>query len=310
MAIEKDEIRSTADWLLEKEDPGVRYLALRDLCHDREGAAKESRRAHAEGPIAAILSKMKPEGYWSEPGPGYYPKYFSTIWSLIQLAELGGLVKADKRIGAACGYFLDHGLAEGGQITASGAPSGTADCMQGNLCWALTALGCEDKRLERAYDWMARSVTGEGIAPMKDKGRRSPLLCREVRAELRLRVEQQKALRLGRGEGDARFQRAAGQATESAGQTSHRTGGKIPFQRGSRHGRVPVRLDRQAQPELVQIRVPRFLYHRCPSDPRSPDCAWDLGRTAGRRTSRTWWRESVRKTAGGCWNTITAARPG
>jgi hypothetical protein len=169
MSIETKEIRSTADWLLEKEDPGVRYLTLRDLCHDREGAAKESKRAHAEGPIAAILSKMKPEGYWSEPGPGYYPKYFSTIWSLIQLAELGGLVKADKRIGAACGYFLDHGLAAGGQITASGAPSGTADCMQGNLCWALTALGCEDKRLERAYEWMARSVTGEGIAPMKEK---------------------------------------------------------------------------------------------------------------------------------------------
>ena len=169
MAIETNEIRITTDWLLEKDDPGVRYLALRDLCHDREGAAKESRRAHAAGPIAAILSKMKPEGFWSAPGPGYNPKYFSTVWSLIQLAELGGSVRAEKRIGAACGYFLDHGLAAGGQITASGAPSGTADCMQGNLCWALTALGCEDKRLERAYDWMARSVTGEGIAPMKEK---------------------------------------------------------------------------------------------------------------------------------------------
>jgi hypothetical protein len=169
MAIEKMETRNTIDWLLEKEDPGVRYLALRDLCHDREGALKERKRAHADGPIGTILAKMKAEGFWSEPGPGYYPKYFSTIWSLIQLAELGGSVQADKRIGTACKYFLDHGLAEGGQVTASGAPSGTADCMQGNLCWALIALGCADKRLESAYNWMARSVTGEGIAPMKDK---------------------------------------------------------------------------------------------------------------------------------------------
>lgn len=165
MAIEAKEIRSTVDWLLEKEDPGVRYLALRDICLDRGAALKEQKKAHADGPIGVILGKMKPDGYWSEPGPGYYPKYFSTIWSLIQLAELGGSIQADKRIGTAGKYFLEHGLAEGGQITASGAPSGTADCMQGNLCWALTALGCEDKRLSGAYDWMARSVTGEGIAP-------------------------------------------------------------------------------------------------------------------------------------------------
>jgi len=169
MPITQEEIRSTVDWLLEKEDPGVRYLALRDLCRDRAAAKKESQRAYADGPIATILGKMKPDGYWSEPGPGYYPKYFSTIWTLILLAELGGSVRGDKRIAAACKYFLDHGLAAGGQITASGAPSGTGDCMQGNLCWALTALGCEDKRMERAYDWMARSVTGEGVAPMTDK---------------------------------------------------------------------------------------------------------------------------------------------
>jgi hypothetical protein len=169
MGIDKKEIQTTAAWLLEKEDPGVRYLALRDIFNDRSAALSEQKKAHADGPIGIILSKMKPEGYWSEPGPGYFPKYFSTIWSLIQLAELGGSIRADKRIGEACKYFLDHGLAEGGQVSASGAPSGTADCMQGNLCWALTVLGCEDQRLERAYDWMARSVTGEGIAPMKEK---------------------------------------------------------------------------------------------------------------------------------------------
>ncbi len=169
MTIEKKEIETTTGWLLEKEDPGVRYLALRDICRDRSAALKEQKKAHSDGPIGTILSKMKPEGYWSEPGPGYNPKYFSTVWSLIHLAELGGSVKTDKRIGKACQYFIDHGLADGGQITASGAPSGTADCMQGNLCWALSALGCEDKRLRGAYEWMARSVTGEGIAPLKDR---------------------------------------------------------------------------------------------------------------------------------------------
>ena len=41
--------------------------------------------------------------------------------------------------------------------------------MQGNLSWALLELGYEDPRLEMAFDWMARSVTGEGIAPIKDR---------------------------------------------------------------------------------------------------------------------------------------------
>jgi hypothetical protein len=169
MAVETGEIRKTVDWLLEKEDPGVRYLALRDVCRDRAGAEQERKRAHAEGPMAAILGKMDPEGWWSKPGSGYNPKYFSTVWSLIQLAELGGSVRADKRIDTACRYFLNHGLAEGGQVTTSGAPSGTVDCVQGNLCWALTALGCEDGRLSGAYEWMARTVTGEGFAPLKEK---------------------------------------------------------------------------------------------------------------------------------------------
>jgi hypothetical protein len=169
MAIETKEMRKTVDWLLEKEDPGVRFLALRDLCHDRAGALRERKKAHTEGPIAVILGKMSSEGFWSKAGPGYNPKYFSTVWSIIQLAELGGSIQADKRIGAACQYLLDHTLAPGGQFTMTGAPSGSIDCLQGNLCWALTTLGGADKRLEGAFEWMARTVTGEGIAPLKGK---------------------------------------------------------------------------------------------------------------------------------------------
>jgi hypothetical protein len=112
---------------------------------------------------------MHPDGYWAEPGPGYLPKYTSTVWSLVLLAQLDASIHCDKRIADACAYFLDQALAEHGQISTNGAPSGTADCLQGNMCWALTQLGCDDPRLERAYDWMARSVTGEGIAPMTER---------------------------------------------------------------------------------------------------------------------------------------------
>lgn len=160
-------------WLLENRSPGARYLALRDLVDDaRPSEVRAARRAaHQRGPIATILKNMDKSGYWVKPGAGYTQKYRSTVWALIALAQLGASVDADDRIRAACNYLLDHGLAPGGQFASAtaGAPSSTVDCLQGNLCWALLELGCDDPRLDIALDWMARTVTGERIAPATDR---------------------------------------------------------------------------------------------------------------------------------------------
>ena len=169
----QDQLKADSlSWLLEKDDPGVRYLALRDLegCAETDPeliAARKS--AHQTGPIAAVLSRMQNAGYWAAPGAGYNPKYRSTVWAIILLAELGARAAEDERITHACAYLLDHGLTAGGQFSTNGAASGTADCLQGNLAWALLELGHDDSRLAAAFDWTARSVTGEGIAPMTDR---------------------------------------------------------------------------------------------------------------------------------------------
>ena len=158
-------------WLLEPVEPGVRYLALRDLAGLPPGSTDlpaARRLAHTNGPIAHILEKMKPEGWWAMEGAGYGVKYRSTVWAIILLAQLGARVEEDARIVTACQYLLAHALAPGGQWSHNGPPSGTIDCLQGNLTWALMALGCADPRLERAYEWMARSITGEGVASNKD----------------------------------------------------------------------------------------------------------------------------------------------
>jgi len=160
-------------WLLESDSPGVRYLALRDLINlpaDDAEMKSARRKAHKEGPIAEILSRMEPAGYWVKPGPGYTQKYRSTVWSILMLAQLGALANEDKRINQGCKYLLDQ-MTEGGQFTTitSGAPSGTVDCLQGNLCWSLMTLGYDDPRLKSAYEWMARTVTGDGIASLQDK---------------------------------------------------------------------------------------------------------------------------------------------
>ena len=153
-------------WLLEPDDPGVRYLAMRDLLGlpaDEPELLKARQAAHEQGPIATILEKMEPEGFWAKPGAGYNPKYRSSAWTQIMLGQLGASAMMDMRISRACEYMLRNALTDAGQFSMTGSPSGTIDCLQGNLCAALTALGCEDPRLELAYEWIARSVTGEGM---------------------------------------------------------------------------------------------------------------------------------------------------
>jgi len=174
-------------WLLESDSPDIRYRALRDLVDAAKEAELSTAReaAHKGDPIAAILDNMNEDGYWAKEGPGYLPKYRSTVWTLIMLAQLGASAKQDERIALACSYLLEHALAPGGQFSTSGAPSGTADCLQGNMCWTLTKLGYEDPRLGLAYEWMARSVTGEGLAPAHERiaplrfyaGKCGPVFC-------------------------------------------------------------------------------------------------------------------------------------
>jgi len=81
-------------WLLEP-DPanlGIRYFARRDLL-GRPADDPEVEAAQAEvmktGPVPVILDAQATEGYWVKPGPGYSPKYQSTLWSLLFLAQLG-----------------------------------------------------------------------------------------------------------------------------------------------------------------------------------------------------------------------------
>jgi len=116
---------------------------------------------------------MEPEGYWVKPGPGYSPKYKSIVWSLISLGQLGASIEMDERISIACAYLLDNALTKFGQFSTNGAPGGTIDCLQGNLLTALLDLGFSDafpndKRIDAAFEWMARTTTGEGIASMGD----------------------------------------------------------------------------------------------------------------------------------------------
>ncbi len=161
-------------WLLEPDqaNPGVRYFALTELlerpCHDPEVIAAQQA-VMDSGPVPAILAAQADAGYWVKPGPGYYPKYQSTVWSLSFLAQLGADGR-DPRVRAGCEYVLDHGRCRYGGFSADGKPTSLIHCLQGNLGAALIDLGwLGDTRLDVALDWLARSVTGVGIALAEEK---------------------------------------------------------------------------------------------------------------------------------------------
>lgn len=160
-------------WLLEPASPAVRHLALRQLlgrpANDPEVAAARQAAMFAD-PIAAILAAQRVDGHWEKPGPGYATKYRGTVWQLMFLDQLGA-DPADERIQRACAYVLAHSQTENGGFGASGRldakspPSSAAlHCLNGNLLRALVGFGwLDDERVQRAIDWQARTITGEGV---------------------------------------------------------------------------------------------------------------------------------------------------
>jgi hypothetical protein len=172
---------ASLSWLLEPDEanPGVRYFALRDLL-DTPNNSPELTAAQADvmrtGPIPTILDAQYPNGYWVKPGPGYTPKYRSTLWQVIFLAQLGADGR-DVRIRRAIEHIFSHALTPNDGFSINGRTSTTIHCLWGNVVWALFELGYEtkgDERLNRTIDALARSVTGEGYDWYRKGGVQAP----------------------------------------------------------------------------------------------------------------------------------------
>lgn len=98
------------DWLLESDNPSVRYFTLRDILERQEDDSelRDAKQAIMEsGPVPAILEKQDKSGCWDDAKTFYTAKYRGTVWQLIILASLGADGN-DGRIRAACEFLLDH----------------------------------------------------------------------------------------------------------------------------------------------------------------------------------------------------------
>jgi hypothetical protein len=79
-------------WLLEKDNPSVRYFTLKELLDKTEAdpeVAEAKKAIMNQGAVPHSLAKMRQGGYWETPASFYASKYKGTVWQLLTLAELG-----------------------------------------------------------------------------------------------------------------------------------------------------------------------------------------------------------------------------
>jgi hypothetical protein len=166
------------DWLLEEENPSVRYFTLTGILEKPRDSAEvtEAKRAIMEtGVVPKILSKMNSGGYWETPQTLYTAKYKGTVWQLIILAELGA-DPADSRVRSACEFILENSQnRESGGFSmmraermGGGRESGVIPCLTGNMVFSLIKLGYfGDLRVQAGVDWITKfqrfdDAEGEG----------------------------------------------------------------------------------------------------------------------------------------------------
>ncbi len=153
------------EWLLEKNNPSVRYFALTELLEkpDNDSEIKETQNEIMNiGVVPKILAKQRDPGYWETAERFYMAKYKGTAWQLIILAELGADGK-NERVKKACEFILENSQdKESGGFsiwssarTGGGRHSGVIPCLTGNMVWSLIKLGyLEDPRVERGINWI------------------------------------------------------------------------------------------------------------------------------------------------------------
>ncbi len=156
--------RPALDWLLEEDQPSIRYLALTQLLGKPEDdpevqSAKEM--IGTTGWASDILADQKPGGWWVGDESLYWPKYTSTNWMLLILSDLG-LTKADPRIAKACDLWIERFAKEDGGFSMEGSKKGHL-CIVGNTARALVRFGYADHpKVRSAFEWLVANRDKNG----------------------------------------------------------------------------------------------------------------------------------------------------
>ena len=156
-------------WLLEPDNPSVRYFTRRDLLDrpedDTEVAAAKAA-IMTSPPASDILAAQRPDGSWQAEERAYNPMYKSTVWQVVFLDELAADGE-DERVRCGVERVFATMQAEDGSFPALGRVyHGIVLCMEGNVLRALLGLGYgADPRTQGAMAFLLRTVEEKGFTP-------------------------------------------------------------------------------------------------------------------------------------------------
>jgi hypothetical protein len=149
------------DWLLEENQPAVRYFTLTDLL-GRGRNDSEVKEAYSsiskKGWAFDILGLQKTEGHWQSKRSLYKPKYTATNWMSLILSDLG-LTKENRQVRKAVDLFFKEWLA----IPSMTNIFNDEVCVVGNTARMLTRFGyMDDSRVRKLFDRLVEDQKEDG----------------------------------------------------------------------------------------------------------------------------------------------------
>lgn len=170
------------DWLLEPENPSVRYRTLVELLDgagSREALEAQSLIPESK-PVQKLIEMMHPDGYWLQKdykgrilGDGVeYGSFATTHFCLSYCAELG-LDRSQPFIEKAASRYMDLQKEDGDWWE-------HLSCLYGYNIRTLILLGFrDDQRVQKAIDLMLSTNRRDGgyLCDMHEKGRGKPKSC-------------------------------------------------------------------------------------------------------------------------------------
>lgn len=155
----------TLSWLLDPDNPSVRFWALQHLQRkspDHPEVVQAQNAIMESSCVSKIMEKQKEEGHWEQYDDMYLPKYTTTTHNLLILAELGA--KRTNQIEKAIEYIYlfqrdsGHFLADRPK-TDKGKASTIKDgcCLDGNILFYLIHFGyLDDSRTQNLIDFQIK----------------------------------------------------------------------------------------------------------------------------------------------------------
>ncbi|NHK31195.1 MAG: hypothetical protein FK730_07575 [Asgard group archaeon] len=144
------------DWLLEDNNPPIKYLTLtRLLDKPEDGEIKEIKnKINTYKPIKEILQNQKENSYWFDKHKKHnYKKYLGTYWQLIFLNQMHA--QRNEQIENAIEHVFATGQPRDGGFSYDGTNSYIISCLTANILRALIHFGyLDDERTMNALEYL------------------------------------------------------------------------------------------------------------------------------------------------------------